>query len=719
VGAPPVVLPASRPARARKARPEKPEQAEKQSKTSKPGKRGETAAGQAPASKGTASRSGKASSKQAPLKEDEEGDAESEGESEEEKPTPPEPLADELAELRKFEEGAFPRAGVARPPAPSAEGGSPPGPPPRPGTEHPRDGQQTHPLPSATRPPPPAPWLAKLQLPDLPVRWDPKLVRYLQFYRTSPQGRAIMGTWLKRLGRYESLITRALKKHGLPRALIHVAMIESGFNPKVTSRAGAAGIWQFMPKPGQGYGLQRDHWVDERRNPERSTDAAVRYLKDLHDRFGSWELALASYNAGYGGVTRAIQKYNTNDYWQLCRYEAGMPWETALYVPKILAAAVVGVNRSAFGYDAIKPEPELAHALVAVPASLTLAQAAQAAGVAREAIEALNPELRRGRTPPVAKAWLRVPPGSEGRFYAGLAALKGQLARHRPYLVRLGEGLKELAKQYGITVAALRALNGMERSEELRPGVTILLPARASLPAKEPVSEGESEEPILVGVPADRPSALPGRLRVYYRIVPGDRLEEIAAAFGVGAAELASWNALDAGAKLVAGMVLQAFVSRRPDPAKVVLLDPKQVKIMAAGSDDFLSAWEERRGRKRLTYTVREGDTLSSLSRRFGLSTGSLMRINRLDRRATLKAGQTLIVYVELGRLQKKRSGPRAKDDPSGKRAERDDEAGDEAEPAKKPAARQAKQPRPSRAQTPSSRPAAGARASRRGEATE
>jgi membrane-bound lytic murein transglycosylase D len=542
---------------------------------------------------------------------------------------------------------------------PIVEGPAPLPPPPRPAADAPPPGLKSDghlaARPASAPGAAPEPWLAKLQLPDLPLKWDAKLIRYLEFYRSNPKGRAIMGVWLRRLGRHQKLISATLHRHKLPQDLIYVAMIESGFNPKVTSRRGAAGIWQFMPKAGLSYGLRRDHWIDERRNLELSTEAAAKFLKDLHDRFGTWELALAAYNAGYFGVTRAIQKYNTNDYWQLCRYEAGLPWDTGLYVPKILAAAIVGRNRAFFGFDQIKAEPELGHVLVSVPSSITVAQAASAAGVSREVIEQLNAELRRGRTAPSTKGWLRVPKGSEERFYSGLAGIKGQLARYKPYVVRLGDTEDAIARRAGLTRAALRQINGLDKPTDLRPGLTILVPAKMA-PSTQPVAavdDGE-EEPILVALPKGRPTTVPGRKRVFYRVVPGDSLGEISAGLQVTAMELASWNALDPAAKLIAGMVLQAFVPQSFDESRVVLLDPRRLKLLTAGSAEFLNAYEERKGRRRLVYTVRDGDTVSSVSRRFGLTVGSLMRINQFDRKAQLKAGQPVIVYVDAARLRAK-----------------------------------------------------------------
>ena len=492
-------------------------------------------------------------------------------------------------------------------------------------------------------------------MPDLPIRWEPKLLSYLRFYRSHRRGRAIMRLWLRRMGRYEALIRGELQRQKLPRALIYVAMIESGFNPQRTSRVGASGLWQFMPRTGQGYGLVRDYWTDSRRDPKQSTEAALRYLRNLYNRTHSWELTLAAYNAGFGAVLRAIQKYNTNDYWQLARYEAGLPWSTSLYVPKILAVAIVGENRAAFGFGDVKPDPPLQSELVTLPRSLTLSQIGRLIGSTEEELHALNPALRRRRTPPRRGFWLRVPRGQAQPFYARLARL-GAL-RYRPYRLRLGEDDASVARRFGVSRRTLRRINGVTTSAELRPGVLILVPAHAPrrhltgrhVPKKD-------DAPLLVAVPRGSPRKIAGRRRVFYRVVLGDTLLEIACHLGVKVADLTQWNALDLRAKLISRMVLQAFVPVGHALKNVKLLDPKKVRVHVAGSAPFLAEHERRRGRRRVTYRVRRGDTLTRVAHRFGLTVGSLLRINRFGRTTKLREGQRLIVYQARSHDAKRKS---------------------------------------------------------------
>ncbi|MCB2039108.1 MAG: lytic transglycosylase domain-containing protein, partial [Ottowia sp.] len=189
------------------------------------------------------------------------------------------------------------------------------------------------------------------------------------------------------------MIVGYLKDAGLPQDLLYVSMIESSYDPYTYSRAGASGLWQFMPAGGKIYGLEIDRWIDERNDPVRSTIAVLDYFKDLYQRFGDWHLALAAYNAGYGAVLRSIARYNTNDFWQLLEYENALPWESSIYVPKAIAAAIVGHNRELFGFGDVKPRPAEAWDDVEVPKSVALSVIAHAAGCSVDDLKRLNPQV--------------------------------------------------------------------------------------------------------------------------------------------------------------------------------------------------------------------------------------------------------------------------------------------------------------------------------------
>jgi len=580
----------------------------------------------------------------------------------------------ELRELRRFEEQAFPRSG------PASEDDEMAGPPP---AELPGHWEGTGDVPSQLRSPdvgassprapavPDSDWLRSLKVPELPMRWDPLVLRYLDYFKNDPRGHAIMAGWLRRLGRYRSLFEAVLEREGLPKDLVFLSMIESGFETSAKSRVGAGGLWQFMPSAARAYGLEVSYWVDARRDPERSAVAAARYLKDLYVRFGSWYLVCAAYNAGYGAVLRSIARYNTNDYWELIRHESGLPWESSIYVPKILAAAVVGHNLDAFGFSEVVFDPPFSYEWVDATPGALLSQLARLAGTSLEILQSLNPQLVRDRMPPDrTEAKLRVP--------SGAAALYAENARKNPApgndsdvaVLRFGETLDDVAKARGCSVKELRRLNGVKDTAELRAGVALLVPKRKGAQpgsgamagmgttavsatvgagaAEEPVAGekggSDEEDEILVAVP-DRTFSYEGRDRVFYRLRDGDDLESIASTFRVRPDDLVEWNNLDAGARLHPKMVLQIFVAKDFDPSGVLLLDAAKVRVVTLGSEEFLGLEAARRGKKRLVYQAKAGDTLAKVGRRYGLTPGDLARINRFSYNTELHDGQKIIVY--------------------------------------------------------------------------
>jgi soluble lytic murein transglycosylase-like protein len=219
---------------------------------------------------------------------------------------------------------------------------------------------------------------------------------------------------LEQMARYEPLIHHALADRGLPRDLLYLALIESGFSPRATSRVGAGGIWQFMPGTARGYGLEISEYVDERRDPIRATHAAVRHLEWLHRQFGSWHLAAAAYNAGdgrVGGVLRQLTGAWGGEerlYWMIRPY---LPPETQAYVPKLLAASRIARSPAQYGFGDLAPAAPLAFREVSVPGGVALAVVAEAANVPSALVLELNPHLIRQMTPPGRRWPVRIPAG--------------------------------------------------------------------------------------------------------------------------------------------------------------------------------------------------------------------------------------------------------------------------------------------------------------------
>ena len=484
-----------------------------------------------------------------------------------------------------------------------------------------------------------AEWLKSLAMPDLPVRLDERVVQYLKFYRDSEKGRAIAHVWAKKAGRYAPALRAEFSKAGLPKDLIWLSLIESGHNPTIRSSAGALGLWQFIASSARMYGLTVDRWVDERLDPARSTQAAIRFLSDLHQRFGSWELAMAAYNMGYGGMSRAIQKFNTNDFWQLSRYEAGIPWETTLYVPKILAIAIVMNNKRAFGIDHVAPDPPESFDTVLVPPGQSLSDVAAAAKLSESQVQALNPQYLAARTPPGKREvrWpVRLPPGT-GKAAAREMAEPDQAPSYSAYRVRFGDTLQAIAEDHGTSEDALAKLNGIRAGERLRTGTILLMPK--GLAAASAVGRR------VVAVPPGN-FQYTSRDRVFYEVRQGDSLAAIASAFGVTQAELVAWNALDSAARLHAGMVFQVFVDKRRSLDDVRHVVEQEAMVLVTGTQEFYEHHEALNGRTRLVISCKEGDTLASVGKRYGMSVGSMERVNRRSRRDPLSPGDRVVVYA-------------------------------------------------------------------------
>jgi membrane-bound lytic murein transglycosylase D len=583
----------------------------------------------------------------------------------------------ELRDLRRFEEQAFPRSDPAKPGRESFGGDSAPA---ELGGVLRGHWSGSGDLPPEVRSPdstartsPPADdpdsdWLRTLRLPELPVRWDPQVLRYLDYFRADPKGHAVMAGWLRRAGRYRAMFEKTLDHYGLPRDLIYVAMIESGFDFTSRSRVGAGGIWQFMPSAARTYGLEISYWVDGRRDPERSADAAARYLKDLYVRFGNWPLVFAAYNAGYGAVLTSIGRYNTNDYWELCRHESGLPWESSIYVPKIMAAAIVGHNLEAFGFADVTPDAPYVFDRVDAPPGTTFASIARAAGTRPEVIASLNSQLLRERTPPDrAPTAVRIPVGTSTAFAEAFDRARGTADRVDTVVLRFGETIDEVARSRGLAPRELRKLNGVKDAGELRAGVTIVVPKRTAVAQKEKAtdkngakgadapdkpesdaSDSSEDDQVIVAVP-DRVFIYEGRERVFYRTRDGDSIEEIAETFAVLPDDLIEWNNLDPTAKLQPKLILQVYVRKDFDPAGVLIVDSSKVRVVTLGSEEFLELETARRGKRRVFYTAKSGDTLAKVGRRYGLTAGDLARINRFSYNTELHEGQKIVVYSPTG----------------------------------------------------------------------
>ncbi len=285
-------------------------------------------------------------------------------------------------------------------------------------------------------------------------------------------------------------------RKGLPKDLIYVALIESGFSPTARSHASAVGIWQFVPKTGSRFGLAQNNWVDERRHPVKAAKAAANYLSLLYNQFGSWSLALAAYNAGENSVQGALDKSGLKTFWDLME-NGYLPAETRDYVPKVFAAVKIIRNPDLYGFRLDSEHLIALQEIVSVPGGLKLSWVGKQIGIPEEILQSRNPELYRSITPPgCSKYDLRLPMGTGDDLLTAIA--KHPQREEKPvakanavpkssalisYKVKSGDTLSGIAKRHKCSVTALAALNGMKPSQPLTTGRLLKLPAGAASPS--------------------------------------------------------------------------------------------------------------------------------------------------------------------------------------------------------------------------------------------
>ncbi|MFO0707170.1 MAG: transglycosylase SLT domain-containing protein [Nitrospira sp.] len=320
---------------------------------------------------------------------------------------------------------------------------------------------------------------------NIPVVIDPTVQNHIRFFNTSIRSR--FEQWLVRLSRYRPIVENIFSEFNLPSDLVYLSLVESGFNPYAYSRAKATGPWQFMKGTGKLYGLRIDHYVDERRDPIKSTVAAARYLRDLYDLFGTWPLAMAAYNAGEGKVMRALHKAQAETFSDISKTKL-IRSETKQYVPRIMAATVIARNPDQYGFS---QDPVAPHQFeeVVVNRPLHFRAISNTTGIPYEELRLLNPELRRDATPPGESAYhLKVPIGTSGKViqlldrvptykFPPLPPAKTHQVKAdggRWYRVRVGDTLEKVSKRFRVPLKTLKAKNNLT-GPVIKPGEFLII----------------------------------------------------------------------------------------------------------------------------------------------------------------------------------------------------------------------------------------------------
>jgi membrane-bound lytic murein transglycosylase D len=310
---------------------------------------------------------------------------------------------------------------------------------------------------------------------DIPIVMNGKVEQFIHYFQTKIRHKFV--TWLGRSEKYISFMRSLLREYGLPEDLVYMALIESGFDPYAYSRAKAVGQWQFIYLTGKRYGLRVNWWVDERRDPEKSTIAAAKYLKDLYDMFACWYLAAAGYNAGEYKIIKAIKRYKTEDFWKLTQ-QRYLKRETKDYVPLMIAAALVAKDPEKYGFTDVQYQEPLRYEKVKVPELTDLSHIAKACEASLGEIKDLNPEIRRGVTPPnEADYEINIPFGKKDLFVENFEALQPlEKFQFKTHSVKKGETLKGIAKLYRVDIEPLVEINHLNKTSAVSKGTTLLIP---------------------------------------------------------------------------------------------------------------------------------------------------------------------------------------------------------------------------------------------------
>lgn len=451
---------------------------------------------------------------------------------------------------------------------------------------------------------------------DLDLFESKEVERYFAYY-TGP-ARETFARWLKRSETHLPHVRESLSRNGLPQDLAMLPFAESGYNCNAYSWAGAGGMWQFMPYTGRKYGLTVDWWIDERRDPRLSTEAAAKYLSFLNDMFGDWYLALAAYNAGEGKISRALEMTNAEDFLDLVSQNdrlnrtMRLKTETQHYVPKFVAISKIFQNLEALGFEPVRWDAAPKLETVQVPGGTDLLALAKSGGMNWEEFHQLNPAFRRQVSPPDRQVSVSIPKDKTAPM---LAYLQNPSALpHAGFIahqVQKGDNLRTLSKRYHVPQEVICQINGAS-AQAMKPGMSIMLPQS---------STGES---MPEGLKKTRKIAA---ARANYVVGKNDTAWSISKKYKVSVKTLVEANGLASTKAIKPGLKLNI-----PDASDQAT---KKTRVQAA------------KAREQVTrYTVRQGDTIYSLSRRFGVTADDLKGWNKI-KGTELRAGESLKVYVQ------------------------------------------------------------------------
>lgn len=395
---------------------------------------------------------------------------------------------------------------------------------------------------------------------DFPITINRQVLFYLDLFQGKQ--RNYFSAWLARSTRYRPFIEKELHKAGLPKDLVFLAMIESGYNPSAYSTADAAGLWQFIEETGRRYGLQVDSYVDERREPEKATKAAIKYLTKLYNDFGDWHLAVAAYNAGEKRIENAINNYNTTDFWEIAASE-GIYLETKRYVPKLIAAIIIARNPEKYGFTDVDYQKPHSYDLIDVPAGTDLRAVAATADTSVKQLRALNNELLKNQTPPKGGDYtLRIPAGTKELVAANLDKLYPvATTTYLTHTVKKGETLTQICGLYNINKTTLLKANNL-RAAGLKQGLRLRIPSTET----KFVVLNKENQPNMSEVKGGAEKQV-----VLHQMKANDTLSKIAKQYQVPVQSIMQWNKISDQRKVKKGQQITLHLDR-PAPEAMTIL---------------------------------------------------------------------------------------------------------------------------------------------------